>query len=279
MNTTYLVGGAGAVAILAAGFSLLIPPQNAALSDKQDALATVQASNERAELQIPKLKSQLKDIAPKVDQLRALAAQVPPDIDQATLFNELSAAAAQAGLSGLSNESISLPTLVKNAQSSASASTDSTDATTADATVDSTPAPTPAATADAATSSGAGDASAAASADAASVIASYDVSMSATGTTDQVVAFLRALGSTKRLNVPSSCTLQVGADGTATLTLTTRFYLQKVDVDGLASQIETLNKSMTSEQQSGHVADVPSAEASPVATGAAGIPTPQPSGN
>lgn len=262
MNTTYVLGGAGAVAILAAGFLLVIPPQQDQVSHKSATLSGLELSNQRTELKIPKLKEQLAGIAPQVDALRALAAKVPADINQSALLGDLTAAARQAGLSGISNMSISLPTLVKNAEVSSAAHEDPT-ADPAAPEAAATPAPTPRPTSTSAKSTGSNAAGSGGNA----VIASYDVSLSATGTPDQVVAFLAALRSSPRLNVVSASSVEVARDGTATLTLTTRFFLQKVDVEGLAGQIESLNASLAAEKKDGPApAATPTPQVSATAT-------------
>jgi len=79
-------------------------------------------------------------------------------------------------------------------------------------------------------------------ADTAGVIASYSVTMSVKGTGNQVVAFLQALGQSPRLNVVSATSVSGSADAeTATATITATFYLQQVDVDQIALQIEELS--------------------------------------
>lgn len=260
MNTAYAIGGGGAAVILAAGFLLVLPSQNQTLSEKADALAAVEASNDAAQVRIPKLKQQLAGIAPRVDALRALATQVPADINQPDLLDDLTSAAQQAGLSGISNMSISLPVLVKNAQTAPAASDeDSGDAGTA----------TKQESAGAGDEAGASGPGQGGGQGGAAVIASYNVSLSAQGTPEQLTTFLALLRQIPRLNVVSSASMQVGTTGQATLSVTTRLYLQKVDMEGLAEQIESLNASVGSPS--------PDRSAAPEAT-ASSAPSPQPSG-
>lgn len=232
----FLPAGAVTAAVVAAGWFLLLSPAQTAQEGLQEQVSMVTAQNATVEGRLPGLKTELAGIAPQVQSLRDLSAQVPSQIDLPVLFDQLNAAAAQAGISGgVTNVTVSVPSVVTT--------TDGADTTTGTTTT-TAPAATPAATPDATTEPGtdaSGETSTSSTAAApTSVIASYTVSMQVTGDPSQVVAFLGALASGGRLSVVKTTSVDVDDDGVATATVETLFFLQQVDVDGIATQIEAL---------------------------------------
>lgn len=228
MRKPTLLGAVASVLTAAGGYLLLINPQASATAELRAELDSARAANEASAAQIPTLKAQLEDISGEVEALRALSQQVPPAIDLPTLYAELDAVAAQVGGGvKVTNVSVSVPSLL-----------------TAD------PAPTPAANEPATADLADPNAAATVNPDTASeetvpapaaVLASYEVIMTIEATPEQSAAFIKALGDTKRLNVVSSSSISGGAEAEGgTLNVTATFYLQQVDVDGLAAQIEAL---------------------------------------
>lgn len=232
MRKPTLLGAVACLVTAAGGYLGLINPQTTTNTDLRVELDGVRSANEATAAQIPQLKAQLEDISGDVDALRALSQQVPPSIDLPTLYAELDTVAAQVGGGvAVTNVTVTIPTLLATTEPAA-APTDPTtgdpaaptDGTTEPADPNLTdPAATPVAPA------------------AAAVLASYEVTITLKATPEQAAAFIRALGQTKRLNVVSTSGVGGGAEADGgTLNVTATFYLQQVDVDGLAAQIEAL---------------------------------------
>lgn len=211
MKTHILIAGVAALALAGGGYVLVLSPQNTQIAETRTSVEDTVASNDALAMRIPALKSQLADISPQVDSLRALSSRVPASIDLPTLYADLDQASAAAGIGRAENVSVSVPQLVTS-----DGSGQVPDVTTNDA--EQAPAP-------------AGDQSSA-------VIASYSVTLSINGSPDQVVAFLAALGDSARLSVVSATTLTGGEAAGASITAT--FFLQQVDVEQIATQIEEL---------------------------------------
>ena len=235
MRNATMLGGLAALVTAVAGYGLLIAPQANATDQTRAELSSVQAANKQSSTQLPILKAQLANISSSVDGLRALSQQVPPSIDLPSLYAELDTVAAQAGSGvAVTNVSVSVPALINP---------DGTTATAA--------APASAATATTTTAgSGAGadtkqPAATETAPPAAAVLASYQVNMDVDATPEQTVAFIKALGSMKRLNVVAASGYTASSNGRGTVHVSATFYLQQVDVDGLAAQIEALAKAQS----------------------------------
>ncbi len=211
--------GALAVTVTAAGGYLgLIAPQADATAQVREELATVEAK-------IPELKAQLDNITDSVQGLRELSQQVPASIDMPTLYAEINQVAQNAGPGvSISNVSVTVPSLLtppdqvpavdepEPADTGQAPEQDPGEPETQDPAVS----PPPSA-----------------------VLASYQVSIEAKAGPDQAAAFLEALDKMQRLNVVSVTGMTVTGD-TATIRVAATLFLQQVDVDGLASQIEAL---------------------------------------
>lgn len=220
--------GALAVTVTAAGGYLgLIAPQADAAAQVRSELATVEAANIAAEAKIPELKAQLDNITDSVQGLRELSRQVPASIDMPTLYAEINQVAQNAGPGvSISNVSVTVPSLLtppdqvptgepaEPADTSQDTGTDTTADEPAAPEAEVTPSPS-------------------------AVLASYQVSIEAKAGPDQAAAFLEALDKMPRLNVVSVTGMTVTGD-TATIRVAATLFLQQVDVDGLASQIEAL---------------------------------------
>lgn len=216
----------GAVALITGGYFLAVAPQNAATADTRAEAETISAESERTLATIPGLRAQLADIAPEVDYLRQLSTQVPPQINLPDLYAELDAAAAAAGIPSAENVTVSTPILVTPENADLPAPTDG-----------SAPAPAPAPVEEGVETEEGAAAPAAPAANAA-VIARYDVSLTVMGNPSQISAFLGALDNSGRMNTITATNITSGEDGRATIQAV--FYLQQVDVDGIAQQIEDL---------------------------------------
>lgn len=239
MRQPTLIGGAAVLLTAAAGYLLLINPQSGATSTLRADLETIRTGNESASAQIPALKAQLEDISGDVEALRTLSGQVPPAIDLPALYAELDAVAAEAGPGvTVTNVSVTVPQLLT--ADPAAAATDP-NAPVDPATVDPNAPADPGTAVDPNAPVDPGTAvDPNAAAPPAAVLASYDVTITVQATPEQAAAFIKALGATRRLSIVSTSGVTRDSDGNGTLNLTATFYLQQVDVDGLAAQIEAL---------------------------------------
>lgn len=210
---TLLACAAAGVIVAGGWFGLLSP----ALSDHASIAAqraTLESANEQMKARLPALQSQLADIAPRVDELRALGARVPAAIDQPALLQEMQAMAAASGMEAAHNVAIGLPTMVEVNPGAAA------------------PLPGPGPADD--------PLSAADLPEQKAVIASHSVQIEVRGSEAQVRDFLVNVQNSSRLVIVNTSGLQVAKDGTATMRISATYFLQQVDVDGLASQIEAL---------------------------------------
>lgn len=234
MRNVTLLGVVAVAATATAGYLLAIAPQARTTDAARSELTTVRATNEQARHQLPILKAQLEHITASVDGLRELSQQVPQAIDLPALYAELDAVAAKAGPGvEVTNVSVSVPALINPDGSTvtAAAAAPAQQADPVAATDGSVPAPTPAPTAPAAP--------------AAAVLASYQISIDLSAGPQETVAFIKALGDMKRLSVVDASGYTAGTNGHGTAHVTATLYLQQVDVDGLAAQIEELSKAGT----------------------------------
>ena len=231
-----LAGFAGVALVAVTGYFALISPQQSATADLRDQAAAVEQSNQGMSSQLPALKAQLGTISGSVSALREVAAQIPAKLDVPDLYAELADAAAAAGLPATDISPTVSPPMLITATGATSPDPDAGDAGEG-----------------ADTSSGA-----AGTTTESATIASYEVSMAVKGSLSQVIAFLNALDDAPRLSVIGSSSVTV-SDGEASLNIRALYFLQKVDVEGLAQQIEALTAGGTSDP-----ADIPGSDAAVV---------------
>jgi len=212
-DKTTVLSAIGCLAIVGGGFMGLISPQQDQKAELAETLQSQEQSNLSLSHQLPLLKARLAGIASQIDALRDLSARVPSQIDQAVLYDQLGAIAAGAGISEVTNLSVSVPQMVPATQGEQPAPSDD-DLDTAEPAAPTSPAAAP-------------------------VLAYYDLSMSVRGSTEQVLAFLAGLRDAPRINVVSSSSISADEDA-ITLSVNMRMFLQQVDVEGLAAQIEAL---------------------------------------
>ena len=222
MRKPTILGIAVAVLTCTAGYMFVIAPQSAATAKLHTDLTVVETSNAAASARIPVLKAQLANISGSVAGLRAMSQRVPPTIDLPALYKELAAVATAAGPGvSVTSVTVTIPSLLTPPAPAA--------------------VPTGATTTSTATPGAATATPTHAAPVASAVLASYTVNMDVSATPDQAAAFIKALGATKRMNVVSASGVSGGANGTpGTAHVSATFYLQQVDVDGLAAQIEAL---------------------------------------
>jgi TolA-binding protein len=224
MRNNVVLGASAVVLTAVAGYMLVISPQTASTGEVRTQLAAVRTSNAASGAQVPALKAQLGNITGSVAALRALSGQVPPVIDLPSLYTQLDAVAAKVGGGvKVTNVTFTVPALVTPA--AAPVAPAATPATTPAPATATTPAGSPAVKAAAP----------------ASVLASYQVTMEVQATPAQTAAFLTALGQMPRMSVVTSTSLTAGAGGApGTAHILATLFLQQVDVDALAAQIESL---------------------------------------
>jgi len=212
MRKPIMLGVAGSVVAVTAGWFLLLSPQMDETATIRVETADRQVTNDANAAQIPVLQARLADMSEDVEMLRAMSRQVPPNVDLDTFYLQIAEAASLAGVT-VTNTTVSAPALIGANTRQQAPAEENTDAGTA-------PAQAPVVQA---------------------VLASYRVTMQVSATPHGGVAFLAALEGMERLSVVGSTNLTVGRDGEpGTMTVTATFYLQQVDVDGLAEQIENL---------------------------------------
>ena len=87
-----------AVAILVAGWFLLIAPKRAEVSELEGQVVSQEAANSQAQTQLAVLKQQNKDLPEKQAELAALQTQIPLSPDLPTYIREMQDIGAQAGV-------------------------------------------------------------------------------------------------------------------------------------------------------------------------------------
>lgn len=217
-----LIAGGVTLALLAGGWFGAISPALGRNSEIAAQTEASEASSEAMRGRLPLLRAQLDGIAPRVSELRSLGERVTATVDQPVLLEQLRAIAQAAGIDNARNVEVGLPSMITAPATSASVEGQTAEQTALDGedapSAPSTPAPV-----------------------ASSVLASYDVKMEVRGSEAQVRAFLTGLQEGSRLIVVTSSSMQLDAgDGTATMRIQATYFLQQVDVEGLASQIEAL---------------------------------------
>jgi Tfp pilus assembly protein PilO len=217
-----LIAGGVTLALLAGGWFGAISPELGKNSELAAQTEASEASSEAMRGRLPLLRAQLDGIAPRVSELRSLGERVTATIDQPVLLEQLRAISQAAGIDNPRNVEVGLPSMITAPVAPAASA--SVEGQTAEQTVvdgeDTPSAPAPAAS---------------------SVLASYNVTMEVRGSQAQVRAFLTGLQDGSRLIVVTSTSMQLDAsDGTATMRIQATYFLQQVDVEGLASQIEAL---------------------------------------
>lgn len=204
MALTRKSGGALLLATVAAAgiYVGMVSPADKARAEVESEIARLNDSSAVIEASLPPLRAQLVGIAPQVEYLRALAAQVPATIDQPALLAELEAAAKDAGLGKPADLSVSVPQLL-------AADGQSVDAE-GNPVIETAP------------------------------LASFRVTMTVRGTTAQVAKFLENIETGSRLSVTTASQILNDSEGTTVATVVATFYLQQVPVEEIATQIEAL---------------------------------------
>lgn len=223
MRKQIVVGLLGAAVVAGGGHFALLSPQSAKNAELRDLADIIEVQNTQSLARIPALRAELDNITGQLDTLRAVAAQVPAEMNLPGLYAELATAASQAGIPGaVSDVSVTTPVLVTPAEPSAQQAPAEEDPT-GEPGADPQPAPQ-------------------ASAPSSQLIASFNVTMTVKGDDRQTLAFLRALKAQKRISVVSSTNLSVDEKGQAQMQITAKYFMQEVNVESLVLQIEALRE-------------------------------------
>ena len=95
---TKLVGALALLVIAAAGWMLVIGPQNDALAEVREQTQTARDQNDLLTLQLATLRKQAEQLDATRDTAEALAGKFPPTADQPGLFRQVTGAATAAGI-------------------------------------------------------------------------------------------------------------------------------------------------------------------------------------
>lgn len=94
------LGAASLVLIAGAGWAFVVGPQTSELAAVREETASAVSQNQLLDAQLVKLQAQAKNLAETKRTAGALAAMFPPTADQPGLFEQVTQAAAGAGISG-----------------------------------------------------------------------------------------------------------------------------------------------------------------------------------
>lgn len=208
-----------AVSVIAAGalsWVLLINPFMQETETMNLELADLTSANSAMEAEVPVLRTELSNIAPRVAELEALSTKVPAVLDQPLLYKQLDAIAEQSGVDKPTSLDVQPPTPVVIAPAAPPPVTNSAD----DAEGASAPAPAPV--------------------EQAPAMAQYTVSFTISGDTSKILDFFENLRNGPRMAILSGATIDIAEDGVAKVSLSPTFYLQQVDVQGIADQLQQL---------------------------------------
>jgi Tfp pilus assembly protein PilO len=98
-TTKWYAGAAAAsIAVLGAGWFLLVAPQKTSAEEIQARTETVVQQNRTTESQIAALKAEFKDLPQLQSQVSAIRSRIPQAVAEPALIRSISAAAAKAGL-------------------------------------------------------------------------------------------------------------------------------------------------------------------------------------
>lgn len=221
MRKYLLLGFLAATAIGAGGYFGLLSPQMTKNEELRDLADVIEVQNTQAQARIPVLRAELGTITSQLDELRAVASQIPATLDLPELYADLARAASRAGMPGaVTDVSVTTPMLVTAPAAEQPAEQEPVDELDPTAEPDAAPLAQPA--------------------QQSATIASFDVTMTVKGNGTQVVGFLRALKDASRLSVATATTVNITPEGEATMQLSAKYFMQEVNVDALVQQIEAL---------------------------------------
>lgn len=209
-NNKVWVAGASliAVVVVAGGWFLGVSPLLSAAAVSDSDRASVDAQNAAQAIDLESLKTRYAGLPALSADLAAIKTAIPADADYANLLREVSAAATASGTTLLSFGTADAATFAPAAADAAAAPAPATDAAS-DPAVDTATVPSPEADA---------LVPAAASPESLALVSggnfvTLPVTLSASGTYDSVMAFVKAIQSTQRLYLVTTLSIAPGATG------------------------------------------------------------------
>ncbi len=97
-TATKIVGTLSLVVVAALGWTLVVGPETSELSDRRDAIETTRSQNLQLAADLAELEKQRDELGATRRTAAALAEKFPPTADQPGLFEEVTAAAVEAGI-------------------------------------------------------------------------------------------------------------------------------------------------------------------------------------
>ena len=116
----YLAAGGASLAVLAAGWFLLVSPQQTSAAEINGQTATVTSQNQTTEGQIASLKAQFKDLPQLQTQVAAIRMKLPENPSEPALLRSISAIAKTSGVTLVSVQ-MSAPQLLTGGATTAAA--------------------------------------------------------------------------------------------------------------------------------------------------------------
>lgn len=95
---TKVIGAISLLVVAAAGWTLVVGPETSALSDRREAIETTRDQNTQLAAQVAVLEKQREELGATRRAAAALAEKFPPTADQPGVFEEVTAAAVEAGI-------------------------------------------------------------------------------------------------------------------------------------------------------------------------------------
>lgn len=97
-TATKIVGAVSLVAVAALGWTLVVGPETSALSDRRDEIDSTRSQNLLLAADLAELERQREELGATRRTADSLAEKFPPTADQPGLFEEVTAAAVEAGI-------------------------------------------------------------------------------------------------------------------------------------------------------------------------------------
>src|SRR5689334_19861299 len=97
-TATKVVGGLSLLAVAALGWTLVVGPETGTLSERREQVEMTRTQNQQLATQLTALERQRDALGATRRIAAALAEQFPPTADQPGLFEEVTAAAVEAGI-------------------------------------------------------------------------------------------------------------------------------------------------------------------------------------
>lgn len=97
-TATKILGGVSLLVVAALGWTLVVGPETSALSDRREAVEATRDQNQQLAGELAALEQQREELGATRRTAEELAEKFPPTADQPGLFEEVTAAAVEAGI-------------------------------------------------------------------------------------------------------------------------------------------------------------------------------------